>query len=171
MAVTLDVPSPAILSTMASLAPRIIAYLFLGIIFSAGPVLLIAIGTGMERALFVRSSISVEGVIAALRPAHPYRYGDKSRSPVFRFTAKDGRSFTVSSNIAQSPSPWRFGDLVPVLYQQDHPENAHIDSFVQLWEPQVILGIVGGGFSVMPLLILLRRRRSRNLIRATVVGG
>ena len=157
---------------MPSLPPRIIAYLFLGIFCAAGPVmLLIAVGTGMERALFVRSSISAEGVIVALRPAHPYRPTDRSRFPVFRFTATDGRSFTVTSNIAQSPSPWRFGDPVPVLYQQDHPENAHLDSFVQLWEPQVILGIVGGGFSVIPLLILFGRRRSRNLIRGTVVGG
>lgn len=148
---------------MASLPARIVAYLFLGILCAAGPVmLLIVIVTGTERALFLRSSISAQGVIVALRVVHPYRHSDRSRSPVFRFTAKDGRSITVASNIAQNPSPWRFGDTVPVLYQPDHPENAHIDSFVQLWEPQVIIGIVGGSFSVIPLFILLRRRRSRN---------
>lgn len=164
--------SPATLSTMPSLASRIIAYLFLGVLFAAGPfVLLIAIGTGIERALFVRSSIPAEGVIVGLSPAHPYRPTDRSRFPVFRFATKDGGSFTVTSNIAQSPSPWRFGDPVPVLYRQDHPENAHIDSFVQLWEPQVVLGIVGGGFSVIPLLILFRGRRSRSPIVETVAGG
>src|ERR1700692_3761327 len=142
---------------MPSLPSRIIAYLFLGIFCAAGPVmLLIAIGTGIERALFVRSCISAAGVIVAPRPAH-YKSSARSGFPIFRFTATDGRSFTVTSNIAQSPFPWRFGDPVPVLYQQDHPENAHLDSFVQLWEPQVILGIVGGGFSVIPLLILFRR--------------
>jgi hypothetical protein len=52
------------------------------------------------------------------------------------------------------------GSRVPVLYEQDHPANAHIDSFAQLWEPQVVLGVVGGGFSIFPLLIILARRPS-----------
>jgi len=146
---------------MPSLPGRIIAYLLLGIFCAAGPVLLLlALGTGVERALFVRSSLSAEGDIVALRPGRPSRPSDKSRRPVFRFTAKNGTSFTVTSNIAAHPSPWQPGDPVPVLYQPDRPENAYIDSFFQLWEPQVMLGTVGGAFSVVPLLIFLRRRRS-----------
>lgn len=85
----------------------------------------------------------------------------QTSSPIFRFTAENGMSYTVTSGIAQSPSPWRFGEHVHVLYQQDHPENAHIDSFVQPWEPQVILGTAGGICSVFPLLIFLRRRSSK----------
>ncbi len=139
---------------------RIIAYLLVGIFCSAGPVmLLIAAGTGVERAVFLHSSLSADGVVVALRP-RATRSSKYSWMPVFRFTTQDGRTFTVTSNIAQSPSPWKFGDHVPVLYQPDHPENAHIDSFFQLWAPQVIVGIVGAGFSTVPLLIFLRRRRS-----------
>jgi hypothetical protein len=63
---------------------------------------------------------------------------NKSLAPVFRFTAHNG---------------------MRVLYQDEHPENAHIDSFWQVWMPQFVLGIVGGGFSVIPLLVLLGRRR------------
>src|SRR5580698_1904709 len=107
---------------MASLPARIVAYLFLGIICAAGPVILsIVVVTGIERALFISSSASAQGVIVALRVVHPYRHSDRSRSPVFRFTAKDGSSFTVASNISQSPAPWQFGDQVPVLYQPGHP--------------------------------------------------
>ena len=159
--------TPAKLSTMPSLPARIIAYFFVGILCAAGPVmLLIAAGTGIERALFVRSSLSAEGVIVGLSPVRSHRPTDKSRRPVFRFTAKNGTSFTITSNIAQSPSPWRFGDRVRVLYQPDHPENAHIDSFLQLWMPQVIVGIVGGAFSAMPFLIFVRRRGSATVAAA-----
>ena len=84
----------------------------------------------------------------------------KSLAPVFRFTAQNGMSFTVNSSIYQRPSTWQLGGRVRVLYQEEHPENAHIDSFWQLWMPQFVLGIVGGGFSVIPLLVLLGRRRS-----------
>jgi hypothetical protein len=151
---------------MPSLPARIIAYLFVGVLCAASPVmLLIAAGTGIERALFLHSSLSADGVIVGLRVPRPSRSSDKSRSPVFRFTANNGMSFTVISNIAQIPSPWKQGDAVRVLYQQDHPENAHIDSFVQLWMPQVVVGIVGGAFSAIPLLIFLRRRRSAMLVQ------
>jgi hypothetical protein len=150
----------ATLSNTPSWPARIIAYLFLGLICGAGPVmLLIVAGTGMERALFLRSSLRADGVIVGLRVVRPSRPSDQSRSPIFRFNANDGRSFTVVSSIAQSPSPWKQGDAVTVLYQPEHPENAHIDSFVQLWMPQVIVGIVGAAFSAFPLLIFLRRRR------------
>jgi hypothetical protein len=44
------------------------------ILCAAGPVmLLIAAGTGMERAFFVRSSLSTDGVVVGLRPVRPYR--------------------------------------------------------------------------------------------------
>jgi hypothetical protein len=147
---------------MPSLPARVLAYLILGAMCTTGAlILLIAAGTGIERALFIRSSLSADGAIVAFRLVRHARLMDKSRNPVFRFTAKDGRSFTVTSNVAQSPSPWRIGDRVRVLYQQEHPEKAHIDSFVQLWAPQVTLGIVGGTFSTIPLLIFFRRRRSK----------
>jgi Protein of unknown function (DUF3592) len=145
---------------MNSLPGRILAYLLLVILCGAGPVmLLIAAGTGVERALFIHSSLSADGVIVSLRFYQPST--SKACWPIFRFTAKNGRSFTVTSNIAQSPSPWQPGDPVRVLYQQDHPENAHIDSFAQLWEPQAVAGIVGGVFSCIPAFIFLRRRRSK----------
>lgn len=146
---------------MPSIIARMIAYLLVGVLCVTGPVLLlIAAGTGIERAVFVRSSLSADGVVVALRYVRRRsRPTSQSCSPVFRFTARNGMSFTVTSNIAQTPSPWKYGDHVRVLYQEDHPENAHIDSFVQMWEPQVIFGIVGGVCSVFPLLIFLRRSR------------
>jgi len=145
---------------MASLPARILAYLFVGILCATGPMMLLfAAGTGVERAIFVRSSFSTDGVIVGLSPVRPYR-SNKSWYPVFRFTASDGQSYTVTSNVGERASSFKAGDIVRVLYEQDHPENAHIDTIFQLWAPQIIVGSVGMGFSVIPLLIFLRRRRS-----------
>jgi hypothetical protein len=145
------------LTAMPSSPARIVAYLLVGIFCAAGPVtLLVAAGTGIERAFFIRSSSSADGVVVELRGVPGST--KKSLAPIFRFTAQNGMSFTVSSNIYQSPSTWQLGRRVRVLYQEDRPENAHIDSFWQLWMPQFVLGIVGGGFSAIPLLILLGRR-------------
>jgi hypothetical protein len=143
---------------MPSWPARIMAYLLVGILCAAGPVMiLVAAGTGIERAFFIRSSASADGVVVALRRVPGST--KKSLAPIIRFTAQNGMSFTVGSNIYQSPSTWQLGGHVRVLYQEDRPENARIDTFWQLWMPQFVLGIVGGGFSVIPLLVFLGRRR------------
>jgi hypothetical protein len=119
------------LTPMPSTPARILAYLLVGIFCAAGPiVLLVAADTDIERALFIRSSSSADGVLVALRSVPGSTR--KSLAPIFRFTAQNRMSFTVSSNIYESPSAWQLGGRVRVLYQEDRPENAHIDSFWQL---------------------------------------
>lgn len=146
---------------MASLPARIVAYLILGIFCGVGPLLLLFVaGTGIRRALFVHSSLSAEGVIVGLRATRFTSSSKNSWSPIFRFTAKDGGTFTVTSDVAEGRSHWRLGASVPVLYEQAHPENAHINSFFQLWALQAILGTVGAAFSALPFLILVRRLRA-----------
>ena len=140
---------------------RIIAYLFVGIVCAAGPVLLlIATITGIEKAIFVHSSVKTDGVVFGMRPVYERR-SNKTWYPVFQFTAKDGRSFTVTSDVGERPFPWRPPQQVTILYDPDNPENARIDSFAQLWMPQAVLGTVGGGFATIPLLVLIRWLRLR----------
>jgi hypothetical protein len=147
------------MTAMPSLATRVVAYLLVGLFCLAGPaMLLFAAGTGIERALFVHSSARADGVVVALRQVPGST--KKSLAPIFRFATHNGTNVTVSSNIYERPSTWQLGERVRVLYQEDRPGNAHIDSFWQLWMLQFVLGLVGGGFSVIPLLILLRRGRS-----------
>lgn len=149
---------------MRSTLARIFAYVFVGFLCVAGPVLLlISAGTGVERALFVRSSLFADGVVVDSRYIRSVRRPNTwTCAPIFRFTAKNGMSFTVTSNTGQNPCPWRPGDSVRVLYQEDHPGNAHIDSFFQLWLLPVVFAALGGICTFFPLLIFLRRRRSGN---------
>jgi hypothetical protein len=138
---------------------KIVVYLFVGLVCVVGPgLLLIAAVTGVERALFLHSAATAEGAIIALRETQSA--GSKSFFPIFQFKAANGKSYTVTSNIAERPTSWRLGGPVRVLYQPDRPENAHIDSFAQLWMLQVVVGVVGAAFSTIPVLILIRRFRS-----------
>ena len=144
---------------MPSWSAKIILYLLFGSFCAAGPVLLfIATFTGIERAFFIHSSSSADGVVVALRRVP--NSAKKSMAPTFRFNAQDGTTFTVNSDIYENSLKWRLGGHVRVFYQREHPENACIDSFWQLWMPQFVTGIVGGGFSIVPLLIFVGRRRA-----------
>jgi hypothetical protein len=138
---------------------KIVVYLFVGLVCVVGPgLLLLAAVTGVERALFLHSAATAEGAIIALRETTTAGRTRKSSFPIFQFKAANGKSITVTSNIAESS--WRLGGPVRVLYQPDRPENAHIDSFAQLWMLPVVVGVVGAAFSTIPVLSLIRRFRS-----------
>ena len=140
-----------------SLPARIIGYLFVVGVCLAGPLLLlVAAITGIQRVLFLHSSRAADGVVLAFHEIRPST--NTSYAPVFRFTTDDGAIHSVTSDIAQRPSPWRSGEHVRVLYDPHRAEDAHIDSLAQLWEPQIVVGVVGAGFSTVPLLIFFRRR-------------
>ena len=141
---------------------KIVAYLFVGSFCVVGPSLLLIAGVaGAQRALFLGSAAKAEGTVIAMRET-PGSAGKtrKSYSPIFQFKAANGESYTVTSNIAERPTSWRLGGHIPVLYQPDRPENAHIDSFAQLWMLQAVVGAVGAAFSTIPAFILIRRLRS-----------
>jgi hypothetical protein len=140
---------------------KIVVYLFFGLVCVVGAgLLLIAAVTGVQRALFLHSAATAEGAIIALRETPTAGRTRKSSFPIFQFKAANGESITVTSNIAESAASWQLGGPVRVLYQPDRPENAHIDSFAQLWMLQVVVGVVGAAFSTIPVLILIRRFRS-----------
>ena len=140
---------------------KIVVYLFVGLVCVVGPgLLLIAAVTGVERALFLHSAVTAEGALIALRETTSAGRTSKSSFPIFQFKAANGTSYTVTSNIAERATSWRLGGPVRVLYQPDRPENAHIDSFAQLWMLPVVVGVVGAAFSTIPVLSLIRRFRS-----------
>lgn len=140
------------------------AYVFIRFLCVAGPVFLLISGaTGLGRARFVRSSFSTEGVVVDF-----HYISDMNRpnawtcAPIFRFTAMDGRTFTITSHTGQYPCPWRIGDSVRVLYKENHPEYARIDSFFQLWLLPVVFGGLGATSTCLALVFLRSSRRSRN---------
>lgn len=143
---------------MPSLGARLVAYIFVGILCAAGPFLLLIAGvTAVQRVVFLHAAEPVQGQVVALREAPRRRNDRPSYFPIFRFTATDGQSYTVTSNIAEQQIAW-LGTPVRILYLPSHPQTARIDTFAQLWEGQIIPGVVGAAFSFIPLLVLFRRR-------------
>lgn len=142
------------------MAARLIAYVFLGSFCLAGPLLLlVSLGTALQRTVLVHSGLRADGIVIAKRQMASSR---DSYAPVFRFTASDGRAYEVSSDVYGREADFNFGEHVPVLYPQDRPQSARIDRFAQLWTSSLVFGVVGAGFSVIPALVWvswLRRRR------------
>ena len=146
---------------MKDLVARLIAYIFIGTFCVAGPLcLVVALGSAGQRAALLYSGLRADGTVIAKRSTGSSRV---TYAPVFQFTASDGRTYVVSSDVYGRESAFRYGERVPVIYQPRHPEGARIDAFAQLWTLPLIVGVVGAGFSIIPALVLaqwLRRRQA-----------
>jgi hypothetical protein len=68
-------------------------------------------------------------------------------APVFSFRDTEGRHHLVTSAVSHGKSPYEPGQEVPVLYDPDDPENARLDSFVQLWLFPLVFGFMGTIFA------------------------
>ena len=144
---------------MKELAGRLIGYLFIGSFCIAGPVLLmLALGTAVQRTALVMSGLRAEAVVIAARAGGSSR---PTYAPVFQFAATDGRTYTVISDVYGEESAVHFGSRLRVLYRPDHPESARIDAFAPLWTLPLVLGAVGLGFSVVPAIVLVSWMRRR----------
>lgn len=147
---------------MKDLIGRLIAYAFLGSFCIAGPlVLLLALGTAVQRTALVISGLHAEATVIGWRTAGSTRV---TYAPVFQFTASDGRPYTVSSDVYGKQSDVRYGERIRVLYWPNHADSARIDAFAPLWTFPLVGGVVGAGFCVVPAIMLvawLRRRASK----------
>ena len=114
---------------------------------------------------FLRTSITAQGRIVALKPVRVGPHNSLSYAPVFRFDVPGTHFSTVVSNTSSSPPAFKVGETVTVHYQQGHPEKAVIDSFGQLWLGDLAFGIAGAISIGIGLLILVA---SRNLNRKSM---
>src|SRR5579871_5112721 len=140
---------------------RVIAYVFVGSFCVAGPLCLaVALGSALQRAVLIYTGVRAEGTVVAKARMGSTRI---TYAPVFQFTASDGRSYTVNSDVYGQESDFKYGQHLTVLYRAGHPQSARINAFGPLWTYPLVFGAVGTGFSFIPALMLenwIRRRHS-----------
>jgi hypothetical protein len=115
--------------------------------FFGGPCLIFSsLVSAVRTKKFLDSSFEVNGEVIRLeRSATRDRYG-YTYAPVFSFTAANGMTYTVTSDISSSPPSFTAGDFVRVRYDPTNPGNARIHSFFQTWGTAAVLGGAGAIF-------------------------
>jgi hypothetical protein len=101
---------------------------------------------------FVESAVRGQAQVTGLEQ----RRGSRSTvmyHPVLRFKTEAGAQHEVVSAVGSSPSPYKPGDTVPILYNPARPQEVRIHSFLHVWLFPIVLGgmgviflIVGGVF-------------------------
>jgi len=117
------------------------------LLFTSPCLLVFSLVSAVRTKGFIRRSVEVTGEVVRLERSSGARFGSYDYAPVFSFTAADGNTYTVTSDVSSSPPGFREGESVRVRYDPDNPENARIHSFFQTWGVAVISGAVGVAFA------------------------
>ncbi len=157
---------------MPGLAPRLIAYGFIGLLCIPGPLgLFFCAGLVLNRAAFIHAAIRTDGKVTWLEAVRTTRTGAGTYVPVFSFTATDGRLRIINSDVSVPFSTFNRGERVRVLYLPRNPEIARIDAFSTLWQESLVVGIWGAVWSGIPVLILVMRQRRRRSLESPLPPG
>jgi hypothetical protein len=97
---------------------------------------------------FIRSAQAASGKVVDNLPDVDSD-GDTVYKPRFVFTLSNGEEVSVQSQVGTSPPSFRKGQSVTVLYDPSSPQQARINSFMQLWGGAVILIAVAVIFLVV----------------------
>ena len=137
------------------------------------------IGTGLSiGALFLYRSSSeyleralrAEGEVVDLHLSRGSSSDDgPTYRPVVRFSMDDGAPREFTSSTGSNPASYSVGERVEVLYFEDSPQDAKINSFSDLWLGTLILGGLGATFFLIGggmILATMRATRLATYLRA-----
>ena len=155
---------------MPYMGARIFAYGFIGA-FAIGSLVLLAIAVGstVQRATLIFSGSRAEGTVVAKKQVGRLKGGAAAYAPMLQFTASDGQTYVVTSDLSGPESTYRFGQHLRILYRPDHPDGARIDALAPLWTLPLVTGVVGSAFSIVPALVLVNWSRQRRAARGEIL--
>lgn len=101
---------------------------------------------------FIDTAISAPGTVIEVNRSGSN--GSSNYYPVVQFTTDQGKIIEFQSNVGSNPPSYQTGDDIAVLYPEDTPEKARINSFSGLWLLIIIFAGVGGSFTIAGMGLL-----------------
>lgn len=139
---------------------------FVGITFLLVDLIFLGVGIYLtyDAYKFTHTARTAVGIVTAI-PFHSSSDGDSGGVyyPVIEFTADNGQAVEYHSTSGSNPPEFRVGEKVNIFYDPADPQNAKIDSFLDLWFIGVIFSGIGlVGVIIGSVILLLQFKKSRN---------
>jgi hypothetical protein len=120
--------------------------------------------------IFVREASVAQGTVTDLVRSSSSSSSSNSTTyrPVVQYTTQSGETVEFTSSSGSNPPSYSKGEQVEVLYRPLLPAQAKINSFFSLWGGPVIVGSLGGVFSLLGggiLLLTLMKSRSDEYLK------
>jgi hypothetical protein len=116
-----------------------------------------------QSAALTKNGIPAEGTIVDY--AQKTNQGDNHNQTyyyaIFEFSAKDGKTYRVTSDVGENHATHQRGDKIRVLYPEGTPESAILNRWIDLWFiPAVLIGmggvcLIGAAFGVLRQLFIV----------------
>ncbi len=90
---------------------------------------------------------------------------DDTYAPLFRYTAKNGKTYEEKSSYSSRPARYDIGDEAEIKYQPDDPENFYEPDDDFLWIVKLVLGGLSGLFFIIGAVFLgigIKTKRSES---------
>jgi hypothetical protein len=138
---------------------------------AAGPCLLVYCCLSvLETKAAIRNGVTSQAIVVRLEARHGRKSGT-TYAPVFTFMTEDGRPYTMTSRTASNPPSFRVGDVATVFYPKGKPQAAKLDSFFDLWFPDLIIAFFGVVITLIGLASIFSRRRRRQTLAQSAINA
>lgn len=74
--------------------------------------------------------------------------------PMITYKDASGKSHTIKRSLAKPLSRLKPGDLVPIIYPANHPEQGHVNTWDEFWPGPIFFGFVSIAFLWLLYLLL-----------------
>lgn len=138
---------------------------FIAIIFGfmGIPPLLIAIGIYFYTDSLINESVTVIGTVVELRPYQGY--GEPTTyTPIISYEV-NGNSYTMEAPVYSDTPEFSEGEQVELFVHSDDPNSVIIDTFMQRWFMTILIGAIGGLFTLGMILFLFLSRRNAGPVK------
>jgi len=115
--------------------------------------LVIAGGLYYVHSNFVATGVQVQGTVIKSQRHLGVDAGNDVFAPIISFTTLDGQTEQFEVALQTSPPAHQIGDKVPVIYDPKKPSNANINSVVDLYLAEIIVGGIGFVFTVIGVIV------------------
>lgn len=92
-------------------------------------------------------------------------------TPIFSFTAEDGSKQLVKGNLSDRNPSDRLGDVITVIYERDHPKDARIYRFREIYSSAALLGALALLFILFGSIPLISHHFRNNRIQWLIDNG
>ena len=122
-------------------------------------ILIGAIFVGINTQSFIESATVANGKVINFNVKNST--DGTTYAPVVEFVTSEGEKIEFTSSVSSSSKGYSLGESITVLYEENKPYTAKINSFYTLWSATMILAVLGIIFSAIGVYTYLKYKKGK----------
>lgn len=91
------------------------------------------------------------------------RNGGYMYSPVIKYKSVTGDEYIYDSNTKTGYTSYKIGQEIELIYDKNNPQNARVNSFLDIWFLTIIMGVGGWASTIGGIVLLLVTLKKKRL--------